>query len=80
MAIDTPINKGSKVMEHLTKRMADAGLSVETSAERLDIFNRMENTYLNIFLVLGGLGLILGCIGLGLIVARNILERQPSLP
>jgi ABC-type antimicrobial peptide transport system permease subunit len=39
----------------------------------------MEDTYLSIFLVLGGLGLILGCIGLGLVVARNLLERQGEL-
>jgi putative ABC transport system permease protein len=39
----------------------------------------VEDTYLSIFLVLGGLGLMLGCIGLGLIVARNLLERQGEL-
>jgi hypothetical protein len=77
--IDTPFNMKYKVLEHLTQRMADAGMSIETGVERLNLFNRMENTYLNIFLVLGGLGLGLGCIGIGLIVARNLLERQGEL-
>ena len=77
--IDTPPDRKIEVSEHLTARMADAGLSVETSVERLELFARMEDTYLSIFLILGGLGLILGCIGLGLIVARNLLERQGEL-
>ena len=77
--IDTPVERKIEVSEHLTRRMADAGLSVETTVERLEVFSRVQNTYLSIFLVLGGLGLMLGCIGLGLIVARNLLERQGEL-
>lgn len=77
--IETPPNRKAEVSEHLTRRMADAGLSVETTVERLEVFARVEDTYLSIFLVLGGLGLMLGCIGLGLIVARNLLERQGEL-
>jgi putative ABC transport system permease protein len=77
--IDTPFDRKSEISAYLTKRMADAGLSVETSIARLALFARMEDTYLSIFLVLGGLGLILGCIGLGLIVVRNLLERQGEL-
>jgi len=77
--IDTPSGRKSDVSEHLTKRMADAGLSIETSIDRLALFARMEDTYLSIFLVLGGLGLIIGCTGLGLVVVRNLLERQGEL-
>jgi len=77
--IDAPSDRKEEVSEHLTQRMADAGLSVETAVERLELFARMEDTYLSIFLILGGLGLILGCIGLGLIVARNLLERQGEM-
>jgi ABC-type antimicrobial peptide transport system permease subunit len=39
----------------------------------------VQNTYLTIFGVLGGLGLALGCIGLGLVVLRNVLERRGEL-
>ncbi len=77
--IDTPSPKKTEVFTHITRRMAYAGLSVETTVERLELFARMEDTYLSIFLVLGGLGLMLGCIGLGLIVVRNLLERQGEL-
>jgi putative ABC transport system permease protein len=77
--IDTPSEKTVEVSKHLTERMADVGLSVENTVDRLELFGRMEDTYLSIFLILGGLGLILGCIGLGLIVARNLIERKGEL-
>ncbi len=77
--IDTPLGKKDEIARHLTTRMADAGLSVEKSVDRLELFGRVEETYLSIFLVLGGLGLMLGCVGLGLIVARNLIERQGEL-
>jgi len=77
--IDTPSNTQAQVSGHLTQRLANAGLSVETSVGRLTTFGQVENTYLSIFLVLGGLGLVLGCAGLGLIVVRNLLERQGEL-
>jgi putative ABC transport system permease protein len=77
--IDTPSQALTQVSEHLTQRLANAGLSVETSVDRLNSFGQVENTYLSIFMVLGGLGLVLGCAGLGLIVVRNFLERQGEL-
>jgi putative ABC transport system permease protein len=77
--IDTPSHAQTQVSEHLTQRLANAGLSVETAKDRLASFGQVENTYLSIFLVLGGLGLVLGCTGLGLIVVRNLLERQGEL-
>ena len=39
----------------------------------------MQNTYLLIFQVLGGLGLLLGSVGLGMVVLRNALERRSEL-
>jgi hypothetical protein len=77
--IDAPSQTQTQVSGHLTQRLADAGLSVETAVDRLMAFGQVENTYLSIFLVLGGLGLVLGCAGLGLIVVRNLLERQGEL-
>ena len=39
----------------------------------------VENTYLGIFQALGGLGLLLGSLGLGIVVLRNVLERRNEL-
>jgi len=77
--IDSPSDRGARVAIHLTQRLANTGLSVETAVGRLMTFSQVENTYLSIFLVLGGLGLVLGCAGLGMVLVRNLLERQGEL-
>src|SRR4030095_10824534 len=49
------------------------------AVRRLAEFNAVQNTYLNTFQILGGLGLILGSVGLGLVVLRNVYERRGEL-
>jgi putative ABC transport system permease protein len=63
----------------LSRRLRDYGLNLSRAADRLNAFNIVENTYLSIFLTLGGLGLLLGSVGLGVVVVRNILERRNEL-
>ena len=52
------------------------GGQVEIAYDRLQAFHEVENTYIAIFHVLGGLGVILGSAGLGVVVARNLSERR----
>lgn len=52
------------------------GGQVEIAYDRLQGFHEVENTYIAIFHVLGGLGVILGSAGLGVVVARNLSERR----
>jgi hypothetical protein len=63
----------------LEKALADYGLDVTSTAERIASFHRVENTYLNTFQALGALGLILGTAGLAAVLLRNILERRREL-
>ena len=77
--IDAPKAQSAAVAKTLGKAMEDAGLSLSPAAERLADFNAVENTYLSIFAILGGLGLLLGSVGLGVIVLRNVLERRGEL-
>ncbi len=74
--IDCPPAKAAAVREHLTAQLGDRGLELVPAAQRLAEFNAVENTYLSIFQVLGGLGILLGSAGLGIVVARNVLERR----
>ena len=60
----------------LQSSLTDLGATVTTTAERIAAFNSVENTYISIFNVLGGLGVILGAAGLGIVTARNLAERQ----
>ncbi len=67
------------VAEELSRSLEDAGMDVTPTPERLAAFNSVENTYLSIFAILGGLGMILGSIGLGVVVLRHVLERRGEL-
>ncbi len=77
--IDTQPGQGSEVLELLTERMSDKGFEVTTTAEKLAAFSSVENTYLTVFQVLGGFGIILGSFGLGVVVLRNVLDRRGEL-
>lgn len=55
------------------------GLELEATGSRLARFARVENTYLNIFLALGGLGVALGALGVAVVLLRDGLERRYEL-
>ena len=63
----------------LERELAPFGFDAVSTAERLEAFHRVENTYLSTFQALGGLGLVLGTIGLSAIMFRNVLERRREL-
>ncbi|HEX5220237.1 MAG TPA: FtsX-like permease family protein [Verrucomicrobiae bacterium] len=77
--IDAPSNTLSRVSATLSRAMEDVGLELTPAAQRLAQFNAVQNTYLGTFQVLGGLGLLLGSVGLGIVVLRNVLERRGEL-
>ena len=60
----------------MSRALQDVGLELTPATQRLAAFNAVQNTYLNTFQVLGGLGLLLGSAGLGVVVLRNVLERR----
>jgi len=74
--IDTPIARRDEFAATLTRMLADRGFSITQAARRLAEFQAVENTYISIFQVLGGLGLLLGTAGLGIVVGRNSMERR----
>ena len=63
----------------MTRALRDRGLELTPAAEKLNAFNAVQNTYLDTFQVLGALGLLLGSVGLGVVVLRNVLERRGEL-
>jgi hypothetical protein len=76
--IDAPSNE-AWVSAVLTRALQDRGLELTPAADRLNAFNAVQNTYLDTFQVLGGLGLLLGSAGLGVVVLRNVLERRGEM-
>jgi putative ABC transport system permease protein len=78
--IDTPSPERSpEIAAALEDRLSDFGFDVQSTAERLANFHRVENTYLSTFQMLGGLGLLLGTLGLAAVLLRNVLERRREL-
>ena len=74
--IDAPAQRVTEIATILSQGLEDVGLTLTPAARRLAQFMAVQNTYLSIFQVLGGLGLLLGSVGLALVVMRNVLERR----
>ena len=73
--IDGPPSAGAQ----LEAALSDYGFDVVSTPEKLAAFHRVENTYLSTFQALGGLGLLLGTLGLGAVLLRNVMERRKEL-
>src|SRR5439155_10619229 len=77
--IDAPSPNVAEISQTLSRALRDAGLELTPTTRRLAAFNAVQNTYLSTFQVLGGLGLLLGSVGLGVVVMRNVFERRGEL-
>lgn len=77
--IDAPAERTASVTGELTRQIETRGLALEQVSARLAEFNSVQNTYIGIFTVLGGLGVLLGTAGLGVLLARHVLERRGEL-
>jgi hypothetical protein len=73
--IDGPPALGPQLEEGL----GDYGFDVSSTEQKLAAYHRVENTYLSTFQALGGLGLLLGTLGLGAVLLRNVMERRKEL-
>ncbi len=79
MLIDGPFAQRSIISNRLEYLFQDFGMVVTPASERLAQFNSVENTYLSVFMLLGGLGMIIGTIGLGIVLLRNLTDRKHEI-
>ena len=77
--VETPPEETKNIQASLDKTLQDYGLASETTGSRLARFLVVQNTYLQTFQSLGGLGLLLGTFGLAAVQLRNVLERRREL-
>lgn len=77
--VDAPAEKQADLTKLLSRNLTDYGVEITATSVRLATFNSVENTYLTVFMVLSGLGFIIGTIGLGIILLRNVNERKQEL-
>jgi ABC-type lipoprotein release transport system permease subunit len=79
LLLDAPGEQLELVRGAWSRALQDRGLELVPTARRLAELLAVSNTYLQIFQVLGGLGVLLGALGVGVIAARNAVERRAEL-
>ncbi|MEI8243814.1 MAG: ABC transporter permease [bacterium] len=67
------------VSGRLRRALGRSGAIVTPTRERLRLLGAVESTYLDMFLILGGLGVVLGAAGVGLVVLRHAAARRGEL-
>ena len=76
--IDAPVAKAKDVSADLTKQLEQRGLALEPANDRFNAFSAVQNTYIGIFTVLGGLGVLLRRSRFRLVAAetRNLTSQS----
>jgi ABC-type lipoprotein release transport system permease subunit len=77
--IEAPREKASEVARTLESALEPFGFDASSTRDKIVGYEVVQNTYLSTFQVLGGLGLLLGTVGLGVVLVRNVLERRGEL-
>jgi ABC-type antimicrobial peptide transport system permease subunit len=77
--IDAPTGQVESMRQELSYHWADIGLEVLSTRARLAQFQQVKNTYLSIFAIIGGIGVMLGSGGLAVVLLRHLFERQAEL-
>ena len=79
MLIDGSLEDQNSIAELINTYLRNYGVELTLSTERLAQFYSITNTYLTVFMFLGGLGIIIGTFGLGIVLYRNIIERRSEI-
>lgn len=72
-------SRPDEAAEILSTAMSEYGLNVQTVEERIRMFFEVTETYLIIFLTLGGLGLLLGIFSLLIVVRKNLAAQTVTI-
>lgn len=72
-------SRPDEAAEILSTAMNEYGLNIQTVGERIRMFFEVTETYLLIFLTLGGLGLLLGIFSLMIIVRKNLTAQTATI-
>ena len=71
--------QSQEVSTLLSQALNEYGIRVVTTAQRLNTFNELVNTYLSIFLSLGGIGILLGILSFIIVIRKNLLARKSDI-
>ncbi len=79
LLLDVPAGETDETRAAWSRALSDRGLELISTSSRLADLNAVANTYLSIFQVLGGLGVLLGALGGAVVAARNVIDRRMEL-
>lgn len=77
--VDAPPANQTEVAQGLEQALGDYGFAASSTTARLAEYMVVQNTYLETFQSLGGLGLLLGTLGIAAVQLRNVFERRGEL-
>lgn len=69
-------NQTNELQTDLEAAFRNYGATIQPTAQRLATFNSVTNTYLDIFLALGGIALLFGTLGIAILIFRSIHARK----
>ncbi len=72
-------SRPDEAIDILSTAMSEYGLHIQSVEERIRMFFEVTETYLIIFLTLGGLGLLLGIFSLIIIVRKNLTAQTSTI-
>jgi putative ABC transport system permease protein len=79
MLIKVPDDKTDEVKALISQALNNYGVRVMTTNERLKMFYSVTDTYLTIFMTLGGLGLLLGIFSFVIAIRKNLLGKTKEI-
>ncbi|MCL2435276.1 MAG: FtsX-like permease family protein, partial [Lentimicrobiaceae bacterium] len=79
MLLKVPDDKIDETKTLILQALNNYGVRIMTTGDRLKMFYSVTDTYLTIFLTLGGLGLLLGIFSFIIVVRKNLLAREKEI-
>ena len=77
--VKTKEDEREQVAQVLSQALNEYGVRVMTTGQRMAQFGELVNTYLSIFLTLGGIGMLIGIFSFIIVVRKNLLQRKNDL-
>jgi len=79
MLVSVPDHEIDNTKALISQALNNYGVRVTTTGERLQLFYSVIDTYLTIFLTLGGLGLLLGLFSFIIVVRKSMIARLEEI-
>ena len=77
--VKTPAAETKTAKQLIEQALHEYGVRITTTNDRLRQFNEVTDTYLSIFMTLGGLGLLIGLFSFIIVIRKNLAMRRDEI-